>query len=578
MAVRISELDELSVDLSQLDELPIVDLSAGDTKKVTVANLLNVGISGAPSSFIDLGKLNQSSTTKLGAVALDNTGVASGTYGGAATVAQFVVNAQGLITSASGVAIVIAASGVTGLAAVATSGTYASLSGLPSLGTLSSQDAGSVVISGGTISGVTFVSGNVTISGGTISGITDLALADGGTGASTASGARTNLGLAIGDDVQAYSAVLSGVADSFTAADEIVYASASGIVSSTPFTSLARSIVSGSTASGVRATLGLGTVSIQDAGSISISGGTISGIVLVTGSATISGGTISGITDIAVADGGTGASSAADARTNLGLVIGTDIQPYSAVLSGIATQFDQSDEIVYASASGVVAGTPFTSFARSIVSGTTASGVRSTLGLGTMAVQDAGSIAISGGTISGVTFIGGNVTISGGTISGITDLAIDDGGTGASTAADARTNLGLVIGTNVQAYSAVLSGVAGAYDTTDNLAYASASGIIATTTLTSFGRTLINQTAASGVRTELALGSMALQDAGSISISGGTISGITDLAIADGGTGASSALMLAPILVWSLALTFKLMTQVSLLLLVSPLLPTKFSI
>ena len=278
MAVRISELDELSVDLSQLDELPIVDLSAGDTKKVTVANLLNVGISGAPSSFIDLGKLNQSSTTKLGAVALDNTGVASGTYGGAATVAQFVVNAQGLITSASGVAIVIAASSVTDLATVATSGTYASLSGLPTLGTLSSQDAGSVVISGGTISGVTFISGNVTISGGTISGITDLALADGGTGASTASGARTNLGLAIGSDVQAYSTVLSGVASSFTAADEIVYASASGIVSSTPFTSLARSIVSGSTASGVRATLGLGTVAVQDAGSISISGGTISGL------------------------------------------------------------------------------------------------------------------------------------------------------------------------------------------------------------------------------------------------------------------------------------------------------------
>ena len=73
------------------------------------------------------------------------------------------------------------------------------------------------------------------------------------------------------------------------------------------------------------------------------------------------------------------------------MAIGSDVQPYSAVLSGIATQFDQPDEIVYASASGVVAGTPFTSFARSIVSGSTASGVRGTLGLGTVAVQDANS-------------------------------------------------------------------------------------------------------------------------------------------------------------------------------------------
>ena len=86
---------------------------------------------------------------------------------------------------------------------------------------------------------------------------------------------------------------------------------------------------------------------------------------------------------------------------------------------------------------------------------TTAAGARTNLGLGTAATTDSTAYATAAqgatadtalqpsdvGTIASQN--ANSVTITGGSIMGITDLAISDGGTGASTAANARTNLGL---------------------------------------------------------------------------------------------------------------------------------------
>lgn len=195
--------------------------------------------------------------------------------------------------------------------------------------------------------------------------------------------ARTNLGLAIGVNVQAYDAELAALAGLVSAADKLPYFSGSGTAALADFTAFGRSLVDDANAAAARTTLELviGTdVEAHDADLTTIAGLSPSD------------------DDILQRKAGAWTNrTLAQYRTDLGL--GSIYQPLDTELTALAGLTSASDKLPYFTGAGTAGVADFTAAGRALVDDADATAQRATLGLGTAAVTNTGTGA--GNTILG---------------------------------------------------------------------------------------------------------------------------------------------------------------------------------
>lgn len=396
----------------------------------------------------------------------------------------------------------------------------------------------------------------------------DLPVAEGGTGSSTAAGARTNLGVAIGSDVQAYDAGLAAIAALAVTDGNIIVGNGSTWVAE-----------SGATA---RASLGVDAAGTDNSTDVTLSGSydyiTISGQVItvgqvdlaadVTGTLPVSAFDLSTLTDMTVAvDGSVDELVVLDAGVqkrkrfaeiglsefNDDLGAGGDITGVTAgtLLDGGGTTGDVTLDVDLSELSTSVADGDGDYFV--VVD----------------SVNAQRKLTKANINLSGFNNDSGFLTTVDLTSDVTGDLPVAEGGTGSSTAAGARTNLGLAIGSDVQAYDAELAAIAALAVTDGNIivgngsTWVAESGATARTSLgvsigsdvqaydaglaaiaglavtdgnfiVGNGSTWVAESGATA-RTSLGLGSLATAS----TINNGDWSG-TDLSVANGGTGVST--------------------------------------
>lgn len=393
---RITQLNELSkAGVAAADVLPIADISGSETKKVTAKNLVDAGLDLIDVSTIDLDKLDQSSTTKLGTASIADDAI---TY----SKVQNVTATDRLLGRSSANAgvieeIICTAAGRALLDDLSAAAQRTTL-GLGTIATLNAD--------GSTLT-------NLTVTSGTITGITDITVADGGTGASNAAAARVNLGVAIGINVQAYDAGLQSISGLTTAADQGIYATASDTYAVFSLTAAGRALLDDANSAAQRTTLGLGTLATQSGTFTGTHSGTTSGTN--TGDQTI---TLTG----AVTGTGTGSFA-----TSLASGIVENVNIASDAVTYEKIQNTTNTDIILGRSSangGLIEEIACTAAGRALLNDGTAANQRTTLGLGDLATSTGTwtNGSVFSGTSSGTNTGDQTITLSG---------AVTGSGTGA---------------------------------------------------------------------------------------------------------------------------------------------------
>ena len=185
--------------------------------------------------------------------------------------------------------------------------------------------------------------------------------------------------------------------------------------------------------------------------------------------------------------------------------IGTNIQAYDAGLASIAGLTTGSGNYLYATASDVYTTGVITAFGRSLVDDVDASAGRTTLGV--VIGTDVQAYDADLAAIAGLT----SAADKGIQFTGTGTAAVFDLTTAGKALLDdvdasaQRTTLGLAIGTNVQAYDAELAAIAGLTSAADKGIQFTGTGTAAVFDLTTAGKALLDDADASAQRTTLGL-------------------------------------------------------------------------